>query len=102
MMTKRKCKELLDDQELEDPTEVTGISTSDIVAGWRQDVSLADRKLAVQKAIQTLPADQRRLIVLRFFEETELGECAEIMGITAAEARIMYRTACLELVRLLK
>ena len=92
----------IDDDRLDDAFDLENVTTQDLVSTWRQDVSLADRKLAVQKAIQALPADQRRLIVLRFFEESELKECAEIMGIPIGEAMIMYRSACLELTRLLK
>jgi RNA polymerase sigma factor (sigma-70 family) len=91
-----------DTLEGDDLVENVEVSNQDLVATWRKDQNLADRKLAVQKAVQTLPADQRRLIVLRFFEESELQECAEIMGISVGAAKIMYRSACLELTRLLK
>lgn len=94
-MTDPKDTDIIDDLEFED------ISTSDMVAGWKRDVSLEDRKLAVQKAIQSLPADQRRLMILRFFEESTFGECAEAMGISVTTARSMYRTACERLKRAL-
>ena len=90
------------DDQLDDLDNFENITSNDLVSTWRQGVALEDRRLAVQRAILSLPADQRRLIVLRFFEETELEECAEIMGISVEEARIMYRTASVELARLLK
>jgi RNA polymerase sigma factor (sigma-70 family) len=102
MTTNPKDKVGLDDDGLDDDLDLENVSTNDIVATWRQDVSLADRKLAVQKAIQTLPADQRRLIVLRFFEESTFEECAEAMGVSVATVRTMYRTACERLAIILK
>ena len=57
----------------------------------------ADTKIVVHKAIGQLPAEQRRIIVLRFFEEETVEECAESMGIDPARARILYREACLGL-----
>jgi RNA polymerase sigma factor (sigma-70 family) len=91
-----------DTLEGDDLVENVEVSNQDLVATWRKDQSLADRKLAVQKAIQSLPADQRRLIVLRFFEESTFDECAEAMGVSVNTARTLYRTACERLARLLK
>ena len=92
----------IDDDRLDDAFDLENVTTQDLVSTWRQDISLADRKLAVQKAIQSLPADQRRLIVLRFFEESTFDECAEAMGVSVTTARTLYRTACERLARLLK
>jgi DNA-directed RNA polymerase specialized sigma24 family protein len=90
------------DDQLDDLDNFENITSNDLVSTWRQGVSLEDRRLAVQRAIQALPADQRRLIVLRFFEESSFEECARAMGIGAGECRIMYSAACLELKKLLK
>jgi RNA polymerase sigma factor (sigma-70 family) len=90
-----------DDDKLEDAYGLENISTSDMVAGWKRDVSLQDRKLAVQRAIQTLPVDQRRLMILRFFEEGTFEDCAEAMGISVTTCRALYRTACERLKRAL-
>lgn len=99
MPTKPIIEPVIEDDDLENGIVV---STGDIVADWHNHKDDADKKLTVQKAITFLPADQRRLVVLRFYEEETFKNIAESMGITPNEVRRLYWQACVSLKKILK
>ena len=69
------------------------------VEEWRQHGMTGDTRMDVAKALGQLPAPNRKIIVLRFFEEMTWAECAEAMSygrskkMTPAQARILFRTS---------
>lgn len=54
--------------------------TEEATLDWRSHKFDADLALDIQRFIQTLPINERRVIILRFFESATLKECGETMG----------------------
>jgi DNA-directed RNA polymerase specialized sigma24 family protein len=85
--------------------------TPDIAAAvddWRNHSQrIGDTKLDVGAALSHLPAPNRRLVVLRFFEGCTWAECAEEMSkgrahkMTPEQARSMFRTTAAAMRRIL-
>jgi RNA polymerase sigma-70 factor (ECF subfamily) len=48
-------------------------------AGWEEDES-AERRASLYRAVRELPADQRRVIEMRFAEERSIAEIARVLG----------------------
>ena len=82
----------LDDKAYDDDDSLTLGST---VFDDEEEVKAFD-KLALKIAIEELPEDERKLIILRYFRDMSQCECAKILGITQVkvsrtEKRIMER-----------
>jgi RNA polymerase sigma factor (sigma-70 family) len=52
-----------------------------------------ETRLSVQRAIQELTIRDRRIIILRFFEELTFAEIGSVLGISGSAARSAYVSA---------
>lgn len=73
---------------------------------WRQYGVSGDTRLDVAKALGQLPAVNRRIIVLRVFEELTWAECASAMGYgetkaAAARAKAVFTESALAMKKIL-
>lgn len=91
--------EVEDDQPMVDPTRFDGSgSWVDPPASWEEitpERIVAGRQLLshVREAIDGLPASQRSVIMLREVEQMNSDEVQEILGITAANQRVLLHRA---------
>ncbi len=58
-------------------------------------------KLAIDRAVQNLPARQRTAFVLKFYQDMSHQEIAEVMGITEGASKANYFQAIQKLQKLL-
>jgi len=56
-----------------------------------------EKKLSIQRAIQELRVRDRRIIILRFFEELTFAEIGAALGISGSAARAAYCAAAMKL-----
>lgn len=77
------------------------------VSDWREHGHAGDTKIDVHRALQQIPAPNRRIVLLRVFEGHTWKECAEEMSkgrahqMTPDQARHMFRTSALALKQIL-
>jgi RNA polymerase sigma-70 factor (sigma-E family) len=61
--------------------------TIDVVAGGRDPAAQVDLRDALVQALATLPARQRAVLVLRYFEELSEAEIADALGCSAGAVK---------------
>jgi len=61
-----------------------------------------EEKRLVREAIDSLPPNQRRVIVLRELEELKYREIAEVMSVSLNEVKVLIHRARKNLVKVMK
>ncbi|MDZ7934357.1 MAG: sigma-70 family RNA polymerase sigma factor [Emticicia sp.] len=88
LMQKRKNK--IESVDIENSSEAFLVSHSSDSA---EDLRKNERKMAIQKALQNLSADDATMITLFYLKELSLEEIAEITGISAETAKVKIHRA---------
>jgi DNA-directed RNA polymerase specialized sigma subunit len=80
---------------------------ADAMEDWRSHGKTGDTRIDVHRALEKLPAPNRKIIILRAFEEMTWEECAEAMSygrtrkLTPAAARTLYRDSAIAMKKIL-
>lgn len=73
------------------PDTITSARAGDPTSDWDHALQTEAIRAALSMAIEALPTRQRRVVILRYYEERSFEEIARIMGIREATARSLLR-----------
>lgn len=61
-----------------------------------------EAKMTINRALEKLTMPERRIMILRFYEEMSFPDIAQNMGITLAQARTLYRSTAAKMKRIVR